>query len=241
MPTAYVSSSDAATSTSPPQGKDRDGETANARRRWERAARFYDAQLWPMELFMMRRFRGRVMDLVEGPRVLEVGVGTGVNLPDYPAGLTVDAIDFSTRMLERARRRRTRANVTLHEMDAQHLSFPDASFDTVVSTCVFCSVPDPILGLKEIGRVLRPGGHAVMLEHVRPGGRRLGALFDRMDPIVSRAGPHINRRTIDNIRAAGLTVETEENLFSDILKLIVARPNGIARKEEHHAGDAYAQ
>ena len=207
-----------------PDAADLDTETSTVRRRWERAARFYDIQVWPMELFMMRRYRGRVMDRVEGPRVLEVGVGTGVNLPDYPAGLKVDAIDFSQRMLERARQRAARADVTLHEMDAQHLAFPDASFDTVVSTCVFCSVPDPILGLKEVRRVLRPSGHAVMLEHVRPGGRRLGALFDRLDPLVSRAGPHINRRTVDNVRDAGLTIESEDNLFSDILKLIVATP-----------------
>ena len=207
-----------------PDSNASDVDTSAVRRRYERAARYYDIQVWPMELFMMRRFRGRVMDLVEGPRVLEVGVGTGINLPDYPAGLKVDAIDFSQRMLERARQRAARADVTLHEMDAQHLAFPDASFDTVVSTCVFCSVPDPILGLKEVRRVLRPSGHAVMLEHVRPGGRRLGALFDRLDPLVSRAGPHINRRTVDNIRDAGLTIESEDNLFSDILKLIVATP-----------------
>lgn len=207
-----------------PDSNASDVDTSAVRRRYERAARYYDIQVWPMELFMMRRFRGRVMDLVEGPRVLEVGVGTGINLPDYPAGLKVDAIDFSQRMLERARQRAARADVTLHEMDAQHLAFPDASFDTVVSTCVFCSVPDPILGLKEVRRVLRPSGHAVMLEHVRPGGRRLGALFDRLDPLVSRAGPHINRRTVDNVRDAGLTIESEDNLFSDILKLIVATP-----------------
>lgn len=77
---------------------------------------------------------------------------------------------------------------------------------------------------QEVRRVLRPDGHAVFLEHVRPTGRRLGPMFDRLDPIVSRAGPHINRRTIDNVRAAGFTIELEQNLFSDILKLIVARP-----------------
>lgn len=72
--------------------------------------------------------------------------------------------------------------------------------------------------------MLRSDGRAVFLEHVRPGGRRLGAVFDRLDPLVSRAGPHINRRTVDNVRAAGFAVETEQNLWSDILKLIVARP-----------------
>lgn len=200
-----------------------EGETAAVRHRYERAARFYDVQVWPMELFMLRRFRGRLMNMIQGPRVLEVGVGTGVNLPDYPANLKVDAIDFSPRMLERARRRHTGADVTLHEMDVEQLAFPDATFDTVVSTCVFCSVPDPVLGLQEVRRVLRPTGRAVMLEHVRPGGRRLGPLFDRLDPLISLAGPHINRRTVENIRTAGLAIDTEENLLSDILKLIVAR------------------
>lgn len=196
-------------------------ETSEVRRRYDRASWYYDLQIWPMEILGMKRFRREVLDRVSGPRVLEVGVGTGINLPDYPTDLLVDAIDLSPRMLARARRRPAHAHVLFHEMDVQHLAFPDASFDTVVATCVFCSVPDPIVGLKEVRRVLRPTGRGVLLEHVRPGGRRLGALFDRLDPIVSRIGPHINRRTADNIRAAGLTIETEQNLYSDILKLFV--------------------
>jgi ubiquinone/menaquinone biosynthesis C-methylase UbiE len=199
-------------------------ETTATRRRYDRAATFYDWQVWPMELLGMKRFRRQVLGSVSGPRILEVGVGTGVNLPDYPIGLEVDAIDLSPRMLERARRRQgVQARIHLHEMDVQKLAFSDASFNTVVSTCVFCSVPDPIVGLKEVRRVLRADGRAVLLEHVRPGGRRLAAVFDRLDPLVSRAGPHINRRTVENVRAAGFTIELEQNLWSDILKLIVAR------------------
>ena len=200
-------------------------ETVAARRRYDRASKFYDWQVWPMEWFGMRRFRRQVFARVSGPHVLEVGVGTGVNLPEYPAGLDVDAIDFSPGMLAHAyARTNIHANVHLHEMDVQHLAFDSASFDTVTATCVFCSVPDPVAGLQEVRRVLRPNGHAVLLEHVRPGGRRLGPMFDRLDPLVSRAGPHINRRTVDNVRAAGFTIELEQNLWSDILKLIVARP-----------------
>ena len=167
--------------------------------------------------------RRRLLSLVRGPRVLEVGVGTGQNLPLYSSGLRVDGIDLSGRMIERARRRTAAAAVTLYEMDAQDLAFPDAVFDTVVSTCVFCSVPDPVRGLREVRRVLRPDGQAVFLEHMRPEGPYLGPLFDRLDPIISRRGPHINRRTLDNINAAGLHVENVEDLTPAFVKIVIAR------------------
>lgn len=199
-------------------------ETELVRRRYDRGASRYDLLVWPMEMIAMSRFRRRLFGFVGGPRVLEVGVGTGKNLPLYRSEHDADAIDFSPRMLERARRKSVSRNIALREMDVQDLQYPDATFDTVVSTCVFCSVPDPIRGLREIRRVLRPNGRAVFLEHVRPGSRWLGALFDWLDPLASRAGPHINRHTVENIRAAGLQIEREENLLSDIVKLIVARP-----------------
>lgn len=194
------------------------------RRRYDRGAARYDLMTWPMEKMAMDRFRGRLIALVRGPHVLEVGVGTGRNLPWYGSDLQIEAIDFSSRMLDRARRRPVPANVTLHLMDVEQLRFPPGRFDTVLATCVFCSVPDPVKGLCELRRVLRPGGRALFLEHVRPGNRWLAAAFDRLDPLVARMGPHINRRTIDNIRAAGFTIEREENLLSDVLKLVVAHP-----------------
>lgn len=172
----------------------------------------------------MDRYRARLIDQVQGSRVLEVGVGTGRNLPLYADTVHVDAIDFSPAMLERARRRPGRPNVALQLMDVEQLQWPAESFDTVVSTCVFCSVPHPLRGLAEIRRVLRPAGRALFLEHVRPGTAWLATLFDWLDPLVSRAGPHINRRTMDTIRAAGLVIEREDNVMSDVLKLVVARP-----------------
>lgn len=199
-------------------------ESALVRDRYDRTARHYDVMTWPMEVMAMDRYRSRLIAEVEGARVLEVGVGTGRNLSLYPDAVQVDAIDFSPRMLERAQRRPPRANVCLALMDVQELAWPSETFDTVVSTCVFCSVPDALKGLQEIRRVLRAGGRALFLEHVRPGTPWLAALFDWLDPFVSRRGPHINRRTMETIRAAGFVVEREENLMSDVLKLVVAHP-----------------
>jgi ubiquinone/menaquinone biosynthesis C-methylase UbiE len=179
---------------------------------------------WPMEVMAMDRYRSRLIAEVDGARVLDVGVGTGRNLSLYPDAVQVDAIDFSPRMLERAQRRPPRANVRLALMDVQELAWPSETFDTVVSTCVFCSVPDALKGLQEVRRVLRAGGRALFLEHMRPGTPWLAAVFDWLDPFVARRGPHINRRTMETIRAAGFVVEREGNLMSDVLKLVVAHP-----------------
>ena len=203
--------------------------TERTRARYDRIAPAYDR----METFMERRYsswRQRVWSLVVGPKVLEVGVGTGKNMPYYPPDVQVTAVDLSPRMLERARARAKQLGieVTLLEMDAQALQFPDASFDSAIATFVFCSVPDPVLGLQEVARVVNPGGRIVLLEHVRAANRLLGALMDIADPLVSRLmGPHISRRTVDNVRLADLTLERVEDLGArGIFKLIVARANG---------------
>jgi ubiquinone/menaquinone biosynthesis C-methylase UbiE len=199
-------------------------DSAAVRDRYDRASRLYDIKLWPMEALMFNRFRARLMSHVRGPRILEIGVGTGRNLTGYRSDVRVEGIDLSPGMLQRARRRRYTADIALREMNVEHLTYPPETFDTAVSTCVFCSVADPVRGLREIRRVLKRDGQALFLEHVRPGNPWLAAMFDRLDPFVSRFGPHINRRTVANIRAAGFTIEQEHDLVVDIVKLLIARP-----------------
>jgi ubiquinone/menaquinone biosynthesis C-methylase UbiE len=193
-----------------------DAQTAHTRRAYDRHARFYDALEWPVEQLVYRRWRKTLWQDVEGPEVIEVGVGTGKNVPYYPEGVQLTALDLSEGMLARARRalaRHPEKAAALYRMDAECLDFADDTFDEAVATFVFCSVPDPVAGLREALRVTKPGGRLRLLEHQRADAEGLGRLMDRLNGPLHRAtGVHIARRTADNVRAAGWVVDRDERL-----------------------------
>lgn len=194
-------------------------------RRWDRRARVYDLLMAPMERMMgFTTARAWVVARAAKGRVLEIGAGTGRNLRYYPAGTLVVATDVSPRMLARAAGKAAgRPAVRFVVADAERLPFRDGAFDRVVATFVFCSVADPVRALRDVRRVLRDDGEAVLLEHMRPHAR-LGRLFDLLDPLVSRLwGPHINRRTLENVRSAGLVTVEERRIVSDWVKIIIVR------------------
>jgi phosphatidylethanolamine/phosphatidyl-N-methylethanolamine N-methyltransferase len=134
---------------------------------YERLTPIYDALFGPL----LRQGRERALALLNpgaGERILEVGVGTGNDLEDYPPSCRVTAVDLSMPMLERARRRATHApaaSVTLVQMDGANLAFPSASFDAVYAPHVLNVVPNPIAMGRELLRVCRPGGRVVFLNH----------------------------------------------------------------------------
>jgi len=197
----------------------------NVRRRYNRSARFYDREQAMMER-VSGRWRRELWSRVPGGDLLEVGVGTGVNMPLYPPGARVVGIDIAENMIARARARAAKSGLVtdLTQMDVEHLEFADDRFDCVVATFVFCSVPDPVAGLEEVRRVLKPGGRLLLLEHVRSDNRILGRLMDFLNPAVVRlAGANVNRRTVHNVYAAGFDEVAVSTRMRGIVKLIEAQ------------------
>lgn len=174
-------------------------------------------------------WRRKATKLAHG-RVLEVGIGTGLNLPFYAVDCTeIVGIDVSPRMLEKAKKKAADCPVpvSLEVMDVQKLPLPAASFDCVLATFVFCSVPDPCQGLKECYRVLKPGGRFILLEHMDSENKLAHGLLSLLDPItVRRLGDHLTRRTVDSVISAGLRTKSVEKLFGDVVRLIVAEKPG---------------
>lgn len=184
----------------------------------------YDLLTGPLERRALACWRRRVWAEVPSCGLgLEIGTGTGANFPYHPQAAYTVATDISIRMIRHAAVKREEGSPRLVACDAQALPFRDATFDWVAETLVFCEVPDPVAGLREIRRALRPGGRLVMLEHVRPSGW-LGRVADAVTAVTAPViGEHFNRDAEACVREAGLEIERREWLWRDAVVLLVAR------------------
>ena len=164
-------------------------ENAFVERVYDKIASIYDLAYGPVLQPGRRRAMALLASLGTGPgtRVLEVGVGTGLNLSLYPAHCDVTGIDFSSLMLVKADERIAREGLRarLFQMDAADLRFPDESFDVVYAPYVISVVPDPASVLREMHRVCRPGGRLLILNHFRSSG-----------PVLSRIEQWLSPRTV---------------------------------------------
>lgn len=191
---------------------------------WGRVAPLYDILMAPLEAVWVRGWRRRVWQAA--PRRgagLEVGAGTGGNLPWHPEAAHVVLTDVSWKMLRRARDRALeagRTNVAFVVADAEQLPFREDTFEWAVATLVFCEVREPVRGLRAMATVVRAGGTVVLLEHVRPRG-----VLGRLAELVTRLtgplwGEHWDRRTTENARRAGLREVTATPLLGSAVVLI---------------------
>ena len=204
----------------------RAGETPAARQKrvWDKSAPSYDKQIAFFEKIQFGGGREWLGERAHG-RVLEVAIGTGRNLPHYPADAPVTGIELSPAMLAIARQRAADLGreVNLQEGDAEHLPFGDASFDTVVCALSLCTIPDPATAIGEMKRVLFPGGRLLLLDHIGSTWPPVYAAQWFLERITIRAaGEHFTRRQLPLVRAAGFQVAETERLKAGTVERIHA-------------------
>ena len=195
-------------------------------RKYNHYAPRYDLIVSVPELLGVKKLRRKIIRKASG-KVLEVAVGTGKNLKYYPHTCQITAVDFSSNMLEIARNRANHSisNITFLLMDGEALSFPDRSFDTVVSSLTLCTFQDPVAALREMGRVCRIDGRIFLIEHGRSNREWLGRWQDRRaDEHAKTFGCHWNREPIELIHRAGLSLISDHRYFLGILHAIEASP-----------------
>ncbi len=161
----------------------------------------------------------RLLDIKRNDHVLEVGIGTGLNLPLYPTHCHITGIDLSEEMLEKAQDKIIELgliSVTLKVMDATVMDFGDSEFDSAVATYTISAVPDPVGVLREMRRVVKPGGSIVLLNHFRSDQRVVGRLEDLVSPVCTRLGWKSNLPFEPLLKQVGLIpdISTKVNLFN---------------------------
>jgi phosphatidylethanolamine/phosphatidyl-N-methylethanolamine N-methyltransferase len=161
----------------------------------------------------------RLLDVKRNDHVLEVGIGTGLNLPLYPSHCHITGIDLSEEMLEKAQDKIIELgliSVTLKVMDATVMDFGDSEFDSAVATYTISAVPDPVGVLREMRRVVKPGGSIVLLNHFRSEQRVVGRLEDLVAPVCTRLGWKSNLPFEPLLKQVGLIpdISTKVNLFN---------------------------
>lgn len=158
--------------------------------------------------------------------LLEVGIGSGLSLPYYPASVRITGVDLSSEMLKlcAARAAELGRPLALVEEDAQALPFADAVFDSVAFNLVLCTIPDPLRAVREGVRVARPGAPLVFFEHVRSHLAPVALLQELINPLTVRLdADHFNRRTLDTVRAAGVEVVSVRRWALGFFNLIVGK------------------
>ena len=197
--------------------------------------KIYDAAMKPLEAHSFKEIRMDLVEKAEG-RVLEIGSGTGINFPYYKNARQVDAIEPNPSMSRRAdeRLRSSRVPIQVHESSAESLPFADDTFDTVVATLVFCTIPEPMKALAEIRRVSKPGARLLFFEHVRMEPILLSKTQDLLNPLWEKIcdGCQLNRDTLDMIKKSGIEVAKVESYYAKLF-LYIEGINAVTERKKY--------
>lgn len=195
---------------------------------WDKQAATYDKAMSLLDRKVFGDSRQWACGQATG-EVLEVAVGTGLNLPFYPDRATVTGLDLSEGMLAlaRARAEKLGRSPTLQQGTAHDLPFGDASFDTVVCTLGLCAIPNLDAAVDEMVRVLRPGGRLILVDHVASSSRVARGFQWLVERItIPMGGEHFRRRPLLHVQARGLEIEKRERFKLGVVERLVARKAG---------------
>ena len=193
------------------------------RKKWDNASIFFDL----MNGFgPEKRWKSIKQEFFSGMngKILFLAAGTGLEFKFFPPGKDIVGIDISPKMLEKAAQKAQSysGKIELQEQDVTQLDFPDNSFDQIYTSCTFCSVPDPVKGLKELKRVLKPHGELRMFEHTGSRYFPFSLMLNVMTHLTRSIGPDMNRDTVGNVRKAGFLIKEINHIYLDVVKTIFA-------------------
>ncbi|MDQ2881462.1 MAG: class I SAM-dependent methyltransferase [Actinomycetota bacterium] len=198
---------------------------ARWRRYWDRHSKTYDREMRFFDRVLFSDTRRWICQQATG-EVLEVAIGTGLNLEHYPPDVALTGIELSPDMLAIARRRADELDrrVELRVGDAEALDIPSATFDTVVCTFSLCAIPDHHKALTEMTRILRPGGVLLLADHVASSNRVLRASQRVLELVtIPLGGEHFLRHPIEQVRAAGFRIERHDRFAAGIVERLAGR------------------
>lgn len=194
------------------------------REKWDRAAPTFDlmASYGPEKRW--EPYKRELFSNMGDGEILFLAVGTGLDVPFFPEGKSITGIDISQKMLDQARPRtdKYQGSLQVQQADVHEMPFEDGQFDQIFTSCTFCSVPNPVEGLKSLQRVLKPGGDLFMFEHTGSGIFPFKQMMDAMTLITRMLGPDMNRTTVENVVAAGYELKQVTHVYMDVVKTIHA-------------------
>ncbi|WP_204498121.1 class I SAM-dependent methyltransferase [Aquibacillus albus] len=184
---------------------------------------FYDIAMKPLEQTKFKRIRKGLLKEAVG-RVLEIGSGTGVNFTYYSNALQVDAIEPNPLMMEQSLKRQRKAKIPIQTylVSAEKLPFSDNTFDSVVATLVFCTIPDPEKALREIERVSKPGATLLLFEHVKMSHPFLGKTQEVLTPLWKKVcdGCHLNRDTLKLVERSSFSIMNVHTFYKGLFIVV---------------------